>query len=85
MSQYEKLIRKILEGRSDKNIYFNDIRTLLLKLGFIERIRGSHHLYFKKGIVEKINIQEDGNNAKAYQVKQIRNIIIKYKLEIKDV
>ena len=49
-------------------------------LGFELRIRGSHHIYHKHGIDEILNIQPNGNKAKAYQVKQIRNMILKYKL-----
>jgi len=53
---------------------------MLLHLGFEERIRGSHHLYRKEGIEEKINVQRDGNKAKPYQVRQVREIILKYHL-----
>jgi predicted RNA binding protein YcfA (HicA-like mRNA interferase family) len=62
------------------NIAFDDIRGLLIFLGFDERIRGSHHLYRKQGINEKINIQRAGNKEKPYQVKQIREVILKYHL-----
>ncbi|MGK7898193.1 MAG: type II toxin-antitoxin system HicA family toxin [Xenococcus sp. (in: cyanobacteria)] len=84
MGKYEKLLLKILGGRSDSNISFNDLCQLLEKLGFDQRIRGSHHTFRKAGIPEKPNLQQDGNKAKDYQVRQIRNIILKYKLEIKD-
>jgi predicted RNA binding protein YcfA (HicA-like mRNA interferase family) len=80
MGKYEKLIRKIVFGSSDKNIEFDELYNLLLKSGFQVRIKGSHHNFSKKGIIEKINIQKDGKLAKAYQVRQIRNIILKYKL-----
>ncbi len=80
MAKYDKLIRKILDGLSDANINFNDIRNLLISLGFEERRRGSHHLFRKEGVSEKINLQKDGNKAKPYQIKQIRKILIKYKL-----
>ncbi len=49
-------------------------------LGFEERIRGSHHIFRKEGISEKINLQKDGNKAKPYQVRQVRTILLKYKL-----
>jgi len=54
--------------------------NLLRKIGFEERIRGSHHIFRKDGLLEKINLQQDGNKAKPYQVKQVRNIIVEYKL-----
>lgn len=80
MSKFEKLLQKILSGSSDKNISFTDLRKLLLDLEFNERIKGSHHIYYKNGIEEIINIQPLESKAKAYQVKQVRDIIIKYKL-----
>ena len=76
----KKLMLKILGGASDSNIRFEDLCSLLLSLGFEVRIRGSHHIYRKKGLDEKINLQLDGSKAKPYQVKQVRNAIVKYKL-----
>jgi predicted RNA binding protein YcfA (HicA-like mRNA interferase family) len=77
----KNVLEKVLSGLNDKNIKFNDLRRLILDLGFSERIKGSHHIYFKTGIIEIINLQslKDGK-AKAYQVKQVRNIILKYEL-----
>jgi hypothetical protein len=74
----EKLIEKILSGKSDTNIRFEDLRNLLLNLGFEERIKGSHHIFRKEGIEEKPNLQNDGSKAKAYQVRQIRGILRMY-------
>ncbi len=82
MGKYEKLIFQILRGTSDANIAFSDLINLMQYLGFEMRIRGSHHIFRKKGIEEKPNLQKDGNKAKQYQVKQIRNIILKYKLRV---
>ena len=70
----------MLSGHSDNNLLFEDIRTLLLFLGFTERVKGSHHVFYKDAIEEIINIQPSGKEAKAYQVKQLRNIVLKYKL-----
>ena len=80
MGKYEKLIFQILSGSSDANIKFEDLCNLLKKLGFEMRVRGSHHIFRKEGVVEKINLQRDGSKAKPYQVKQVRNILVKYKL-----
>ena len=49
-------------------------------LDFDERIRGSHHIYSKESVEEIVNLQPLGSTAKAYQVKQVRGIILKYKL-----
>lgn len=75
-----KLILTILRGEADNRISFIELCNLLKKLGFIERIKGSHHIFRKEGVIEKINLQKDGSHAKPYQVKQVRNIILKYKL-----
>jgi predicted RNA binding protein YcfA (HicA-like mRNA interferase family) len=83
MGKYEKLIEKILIGKSDQNIDFEDLVNLLLNLGFEQRIKGSHHIFYKEDIEEIINIQPTGNKAKPYRVKQIRNMIIYYQLELK--
>jgi predicted RNA binding protein YcfA (HicA-like mRNA interferase family) len=74
-----KFLRKILQGTHDANIPFLELCNLLNNLGFEKHIRGSHHIYFKKGVEEILNLQPKGNNAKPYQVKQIRNMILKYK------
>ncbi len=76
----KKLLNIILSGESDANINFDDIYKLLLQLGFEVRIKGSHHLFRKMGVKELLNLQKDGNKAKPYQVKQVRSIIVKYKL-----
>ncbi len=76
-----RFLEKILSGLSDKNIRFSDLRKLLLNLGFGERIKGSHHVFYRKDVVEIINLQPLPNGkAKPYQVKQVRNILLKYKL-----
>lgn len=80
MGKYKKILEKILLANSDNNINFSDICYLLKTLGFNERIKGSHHIFYMNNIEEIINIQSIGNTAKTYQVKQIRNIIIKYQL-----
>jgi len=80
MGKHDKLIAKVLRGTSDGNIAFDDVRGMLLHLGFDERIRGSHHLYRREGVEEKINVQRAGNKAKPYQVRQIREILLKYHL-----
>jgi hypothetical protein len=80
MDKYKKLLLKILSGTSDANISFDDLVGLLLKMGFESRVRGSHHLFRKEGIEEKINLQREGAKAKVYQVRQVRSLILKYRL-----
>jgi len=76
----EKVLEKILRGGTDANISFDDLRQLLKELGFAERIRGSHHIFTKSGVIEIINLQSLDSKAKPYQVKQVRTLILKYKL-----
>jgi predicted RNA binding protein YcfA (HicA-like mRNA interferase family) len=84
MGQYEKLIQRILSGRQDKSIQFSEAISLMQRLGFSMRINGSHHIFFQQGIDEIINLQPEGSNTKAHQVKQIREIILKYQLEVEN-
>jgi len=76
----KKTLAKILRGTSDANIRFGDLRTLLLALGFEERIRGSHRIFKRDDIDEIVTLQPRGSKAKSYQVRQVRNLIIKYGL-----
>ncbi|MBS9383969.1 MAG: type II toxin-antitoxin system HicA family toxin [Dolichospermum sp. BR01] len=80
MSQQDKLLAKILSGASDTNISFEQLCQLLIRLGFDERIRGSHHIFTKEGIEEILNLQPKQGKAKAYQVKQVRQMLLKYQL-----
>jgi hypothetical protein len=80
MSKHVKLLEKILLGNSDANISFDGLCLLLQRLGFQMRVRGSHHIFACDGVEEILNLQPRGASAKNYQVKQVRNIILKYKL-----
>ena len=80
MGKYEKLLHKLLSGLSDTNLNFSELCSLLTHLNFKERIKGSHHIFYRDDIQEIINIQPKEGKAKAYQIKQVRNIIVKYKL-----
>ena len=83
MSRAKKAVAKILEGRSDANLDFADLCFVLERAGFTRRSgKGSHSVYFKEGVAEIINVQPKGGKAKAYQVKQVRDLILKYQLEI---
>jgi predicted RNA binding protein YcfA (HicA-like mRNA interferase family) len=81
MGKYDKLFANILSGRNDQSIRFSELTHLLLAMDFNERIKGSHHIYYRQDIEEIINLQPKGTQAKAYQVRQVRNMILKYRLE----
>jgi hypothetical protein len=80
MSKQEKILEKILGGLADKNIAFRDLRNLLKHLDFSERIKGDHYIFSKDGVEEILNLQPKGSKAKPYQVKQVRDLILKYEL-----
>ena len=80
MGKTEKTLQKILRGASDTNVSFKDLCNLLKRLGFSERVRGDHFIFTKADVEEILNLQPIGAKAKAYQVKQVRNIILKYNL-----
>ena len=61
------------------------LRSLLEALGFHERIRGSHHIFTRSDVIEIINLQPKGAKAKSYQVRQVRQLILKYNLGEEDV
>ena len=80
MSQREKLIIKILSGMGDNNFAFDEICNLLISFDFLLNVKGSHHIFCRNDIDEIFNIQPKNGKAKAYQIKQIRTIIVKYRL-----
>ena len=71
---------RAVRRHSDANIRFDDLCRVLKRLGFAERIRGDHHIFTRNGVEEILNLQPRGSLAKAYQVKQVRNLIVHYKL-----
>jgi predicted RNA binding protein YcfA (HicA-like mRNA interferase family) len=80
MATDRKLLERVISGRSDANIRFDDLRNLLARFGFEERSRGSHHIFVRPGVEDMINLQKEGHMAKPYHVRQVRAVITKYGL-----
>ena len=80
MNENDRLRQRILSGESDASIHFDDLRGFLRRLGFAERVRGSHHVFRKEGVRERLNIQRDGSHAKPYQVRQVRQAVLRNRL-----
>ena len=81
ISRLRRLLARVLSGTADRNLRFQELRTLLLALNVEERVRGSQHSCTRTGIVEILNLQpQSGGLAKPYQVRQVRQLIVKYKL-----
>ena len=77
----KKVYNAVKSGRADDNINFSDFRNLIVDLGFeCQRQEGSHRMYRHMIYREKMNIQQDGNKAKGYQVRQLRKIMKKYNM-----
>jgi hypothetical protein len=76
----KQLLTQVLRGAADASIRFDDLRSLLTALGFVERVKGSHHIFTKPDVAEILNLQPRGSLAKPYQVKQVRAVIVRYKL-----
>ena len=82
MTRSSKFLVRLLSGSADRALRFDELRGLLRRLGFTERHRGgSHHIFPRDGVVEILNLQpRSGGEAKAYQVKQVRDLILRYQL-----
>lgn len=80
MSKIEKFLEKLFRGQSDANISFADLCSILIYFGFEERIKGDHHIFTRIDVEEILNIQPKNGKAKNYQIKQVRNIFLKYKI-----
>jgi hypothetical protein len=65
---------------SDENVPFDSLCGLLKRLGFDEHIKGDRHIFTKDGVEEILNIQPKDGKGKPYQVKQVRNVILKYQI-----
>lgn len=84
MDRHRKLLRHILTRKGDANVPFQGLCGLLRRLGFEERIRGDHHIFSMAKIEEIINIKPRGTKAKPYQVKQVRDIVLRHGIKIEE-
>ena len=84
MGSRKDLYEHILLRRSDAAVSFRELRALLKELGFDERVRGDHHIFSMDYVDEILNLQPRRGQAKPYQVKQVRNMILKYNLRLGD-
>jgi len=82
VTRHAKLLARLLSGTADRAFRFDDLCALLRRLGFAERQRGgSHHIFTRDGVSEILNLQpRGGGEAKPYQVRQVRDVVLKYGL-----
>ena len=57
----DKVLDKLLNGLSDNNIRFEELTSLLVRLGFQEHIKGDHHIFITNEVLEIINLQPLNN------------------------
>jgi len=70
--------------KGDANVPFVGLCQLLCHLGFDERIKGDHHIFTMAEVDEIINLQPKGSKAKPYQVKQVRDLLLRYDLMFRE-
>ena len=83
MGKWDKVLDTVIGGTADSGISFDDLCGLLERLGFDRRTKGSHNVFRRAGIAERPNLQRAGKHAKPYQVRQVREIIVRYNLRDK--
>ena len=82
MSKADKTFEKILSATADANVRFDDVLSLMPRLGFRLRIRGSHHIFTRPGVEVLIDLQPVHGKCKPYQVRQIRDVLIKFNIAL---
>ena len=81
MSKAEKVFHKLMARQNDANFPFDDLCTLLTKLGYTARKTKGSHIIFQRG-PSFLNLQPaTGGKAKAYQVRQVREELQKFNLK----
>ena len=74
MAKASALFDQVIAGRG--------VISLLTALGFrLARTSGSHRIYIHPDVPRPVNIQRVGNDAKPYQLRQLRDIIREYVLK----
>ncbi len=74
MSQWKRTLAKLIAGKSDANIAFDDACTLLKRAGFSMRQTGGSHRIYTKGEA-MLNLQDRDGKIPPYQAKQLREVL----------
>jgi predicted RNA binding protein YcfA (HicA-like mRNA interferase family) len=76
-----KLLRKVLSGA--ENVRFADVVALAEAFGFrLTRVSGSHHIFTHPRMPELLNLQKKAGKAKAYQLRQLLQLVEQYDLPL---
>ncbi|GAB5535020.1 MAG: hypothetical protein Rubg2KO_12690 [Rubricoccaceae bacterium] len=80
MSKRAKLLRRLLSGTSDRSFSFEELRGVLLHLGFEQRApKGSHYTFAHPKVRDILTIPKR-KPLKPIYVKKARAIILEHKL-----
>jgi hypothetical protein len=52
----QTIMDRVLSGAADSNVRFSDLCALLHRLQFSARVKGSHDIFTKAGIIEILNL-----------------------------
>lgn len=79
-----RLLRRLSAG-SLHNVRFDDLVDLAEGFGFkLDRTRGSHNLFVHPDVPGVLNLQPEGGEAKAYQIRQFLRLVEEYELRLED-
>ena len=68
--------------RPGTNVRFRELLSIATRFFGQPRIRGSHHVFKMPWPLDpRINLQEDGNQAKPYQIQQVLRALHKLKAQ----
>ena len=83
VSKHKNTFERVVSGKANANIDFQDLCHLLTRLHFNERTKGSHHIFTKSEIPDIVNVQaKSDGKAKPYQVRQVATLIARFNLKI---
>jgi predicted RNA binding protein YcfA (HicA-like mRNA interferase family) len=61
------------------------MRRLVEAFGFeLLRVSGSHHIFGHPDFPEQLNLQEEGGQAKPYQIRQFLRLVERYALTLEE-
>ena len=71
MSRYDKLIKRVLDGQSNS---YRAAESLLKKMAFVLRIRGSHHVFSKPDYEKNVSLKMR-NQLLPYQIRLLQEVL----------
>ena len=80
----KRLLRRLSQGALH-NVAFSDMIGLAQGFGFqLARASGSHYIFRHPATGAKLNLQPQGGEAKAYQIRQFLRLVERLNLTLED-